>query len=348
MVGASDAVYRMEPSTARCPACHATQSVVLYTVRAEEAAQHYVRRETDPDRHDALRAHIGVLWGAEAADVMRCTACGFGFAHPYVAGDESFYTLAYERTSYPDWKWEYEQTLGVLRSLQAGFDEPPALLEVGAGDGAFVKRVAPSLTPKERVVCTEYSAYGRREIERYGIECLDRDVRDLPLDTYGGRFDVICLFQVLEHLDRLDALFEHLGALAAVRGHLFLAVPNDQRIAFNERSGALLDLPPNHIGRWTREAFEAIAGRHGWRIEAHEIEPEGPRAKAANFAEFRYMRVRQSAGALAQRAERLPQPIRRPAQAALAVAYALGRPRALAELVRTPGLGNHQWVHLSR
>ena len=347
-MGLPDGSYRMEPSGARCPACHATRSATLYTVGAEEAAQHYVRRELHPERHDDLRAHVAALWGGPTCDVVRCGACGFGFADPYVAGDEAFYTLAYDRTGYPDWKWEYERTLDVLRPLRAASGEPVTLLEVGAGDGAFVRRVAPALTPKDHVVTTEFSAYGRREIERHGIECLDRDVRDLPLDAYGGRFDVLCLFQVLEHLDRLDALFEHLGALAAPAAHLFIAVPNDRRITFNERSGALLDLPPNHIGRWTRPAFGAVADRHGWRIEAHDVEPEGAGAKAANFAEYRYMRVRQSPGSLAQRAERLPSPVRRPAQAALAVAYAFARPRALAELVRAPDLGNHQWVHLSR
>ena len=337
--------YRLEPRDAPCPACHATSSVLLYAVAVEDAAQHYVRRELEPERHDALRAHIETLWGGLGAEVLRCRACGFGFADPFVAGDERFYTLAYQRTGYPGWKWEFERTLAALRSVLPDLEGEPRVLEVGAGDGAFVKALAPALVPKGRVLCTEFSAYGRAEIERYGIECVAVDVRDLEA---GEPFGVVCMFQVLEHLDRLDDLFRHLGTVTAPGARLFAAVPNDRRIAFDERHGGLLDLPPNHVGRWTRPAFQAIAARHGWAVLEHETEPDGAASRALGFGTYRYMRRRQVPGSLAQRAERLPGPARKAAQAALAGAYLAGAPGALAALVTATDLGAHQWVHLRR
>ncbi len=84
--------YQLTPVEACCPVCTNEHNLLLYSVEAEQSAQHYVLRETAPERHDALRAHIEALWQQPTCDVVRCTACGFCFARPYVAGDERFYT----------------------------------------------------------------------------------------------------------------------------------------------------------------------------------------------------------------------------------------------------------------
>lgn len=339
--------YRLNQVTARCPACHTDHAEQLWRVEAAEAAQHYVLREVHPARHRALRDHIESLWGASTCDVLRCTDCGFGFAHPFVAGDAQFYALAYDRTGYPAWKWEYDRTVKALD--QADLPAAFSLLEIGAGDGAFLRRVTPSQTPRDRVLATEFSDYGRRSIEALGVRCVAHDVRALPLDAPGAPFDVVCLFQVLEHLDGLDALAAHLAALTAPNGHLFAAVPNAERIAFNERHGSLLDMPPNHVGRWTRAAFGALAARHGWYVEAHEVEPERLSSQLRQLVVYRYMRRRQDARSLANRVERISNPALRTALriATAAVSGLTALPTAAA-LARRGDLGDTQWVHLRR
>ena len=339
--------YALDPVAAECPACHAERAERLYCVDAAQAAQHYVLRETAPDRHRALRTHIVELWGGETCDVLRCCACGFGFAHPFRAGDARFYELAYERTGYPADKWEYRRTLEAID--RADLPDDFSLLEVGAGDGAFLSRVTPARTSPGCVLATEFSDYGRRAIEALGVACLAEDVRAIPADVAGAPFDVICMFQVLEHLDRIDDLFEHLGRLSAQDGHVFIAVPNAARIAFNEANGSLLDLPPNHVGRWTRAAFDALSERHGWHVATREIEPEGARAKVQEMVMYRYMRRRQTSGSAANRVERLQSaPLRRAFQVGVAASYGLAAVPTIARMVWHDGLGASQWVHLRR
>lgn len=342
--------YPLTPTAARCPVCASRTAVRLISVTAAEAAQHHVLREADPVRHRELSAHVEELWGQPACDVVRCTECGFGFAWPYVAGDARFYALASGRPSYPSWRWEFGRTLQELRErVRRGELRGFTLLEVGAGAGAFVRCVVPELTPGDNVVCTELSGPGRAEIERYGIRCLSEEVHHLSTAEHGGRFDVLCLFQVLEHLDRLDELFALLGGMSTSRAHLFISVPNDARTTFNELHGSLLDMPPNHIGRWNRNSFEVMARRHGWRVAGHEVEPDAPRAKLVEHAAFRYMRRRQSPGTWANRIERMaPSPLRRALQGAAAAAYLLGSPGALSARLRSAGLGSAQWVHLEK
>jgi SAM-dependent methyltransferase len=342
--------YSLRPKSSTCPVCSSRQGLILYSVDAAQAAQHYILREVDQERHDALRGHIESQWAQPTCDVVRCGSCGFVFADPFVAGDARFYELAYQRTGYPKWKWEFQQTRDALAALQAdGQLGEFQLLEIGAGNGAFVKRIAPSLTPKENVLCTEFSEYGRDAIEQYGIRCVSQDVRSLPRDEFSGRFDVICMFQVLEHVDRLDELFQQLAAISRSTGHLFIGVPNDRRIEFNELHGSLLDMPPNHVGRWNRTAFEHIARRHGWRIADFASEREPAMNKVRQFAAYRYGRKSQDRRSLANRVNRLAVGrLKRGLQAVVAGGYlALALPQLIA-LVSGADLGDAQWVHLTK
>lgn len=338
----------MSASALLCPACGSAGASFLREVSAAEAAQHYVLREREPERHDALRAHLHRLWGQGTCAIRQCSTCRFTFADPHVAGDERFYTLAYERSGYPQEKWEYQLTEKNIRSIAETTSAPLRLLEIGAGDGAFVRRLVPSLIPPERVLCTEFSAYGREQIERLGIHCVAEDVRALE-DPPEGPFNTICLFQVLEHLDQPDDVFAALTRLSTPDAHLFIAVPNERRIAYNEAHESLLDMPPNHVGRWTRAAFEAVAMRHPWRLVEHEVESGRPKEQVIGHATYRYMRQRQRPGTLAHYVEHVkPRPLRRALQAAAAGLYALGSARAIAELIRDPTLGDSQWVHFER
>jgi SAM-dependent methyltransferase len=342
--------YWLTPITARCPVCFSQIGHTLYSVDTKQAAQHFVLKEVNPKRHDALRSLIESLWDSPTCDVVRCIGCTFCFAYPFRAGDEGFYNLAYAHHSgsYPSSRYEFERTLESLRSLNLGDFH---LFEVGAGDGAFIKRVAPELTQKENVLTTEYSDYGREAIESYGIACLQQDIRSLP-DEHVGRFSVVCMFQVLEHLDELEQLFVSLGRLFKESSHLFISVPNGKRIEFNELNGALLDMPPNHVGRWNRKSFEVIAKRHGWHVLEHEIEEQGLKSRAIDYLTSRYRRKRQEKHTLANTVERLPTSptVKRGLQAATCGLYALAPAslRKLYALLKTRDLGQTQWIHLHK
>lgn len=337
--------YALSPLSAECPVCGCCEGRLLYAVNATEAAGHYVTKGEDPDRHEALRRHIGSLWKGDRCEIVRCTNCGLSFAHPYEAGDVTFYTLAYERTGYPEWKWEFQITRDTLQKLRL---RDFHLLEVGAGNGAFVQRVAPSLTPKDHVLTTEFSDYGARAIRDYGISCLSEDFRSLCQPAMNGRFDVVCLFQVLEHLDRLDTLFAQINQFTKPAAHVFFAVPNGRIIEFNEQHEGLLDMPPNHIGRWTREAFSIFGKRHGWSLAAHEIEPESLSSKFKLFVKYRVYRARQKEGTLVWRAKRLRNRFaRKLAMTAIVPLYALSAAPLLVKL-KTPDFGHSQWVHFIR
>jgi len=336
--------YDEEPIEAACPVCGCMRGRQLWSVDSRQSARHFVLPEADPQRHEELASHIGSLWQSDRCRVVRCDCCRFCFSWPFVAGDARFYALAYPNHGYPKWKWEYDAALDWIAEGQTSQRN---LLEIGAGNGAFAAALIKRGFPKERIVCTEFSAGGRAAINELGIRCLPDDVRNLSGPDWDGRFDLVCMFQVLEHMDRLDELFARLAVLIRLGGRLIAAVPNPAMIEFNELNGALRDMPPCHVGRWNAETFDQIGRRFGFHLSNSAVEPGRWMSMAKQFVGYRLLQHSQTPGSWANRAFRVRRrPLRRAAQAAMMFVAAIGAVRPLLRLHR--GLGNAMIVSLVR
>ena len=252
---------------AECPVCSSERTQTLYSLSAQEAAQHHVLREGNPQRNHELSCHIGKLWGGRDCSVRQCKDCGFCFADPYVSGDATFYNLAYERSEYPRNKWEFERTVRELSSINFRAER---VLDVGAGFGFFLDKIVDIHVPRSGITALEYSDEAIKTLRGKGYFALQEDLRTANLVQ---PFDAIFLFQVVEQMDGLDSLFARLFQLLRDDGLMFIAVPNPRCITFLEQNDSLLDIPPNHIGRWSPAAFQILGARHRLRLDRHEIEP---------------------------------------------------------------------------
>ena len=242
-----------------CPCCHGHAGTMRRRVGAEEAATHHVRPWADGPRNAALADHIRKLWGGDWCEIVDCNACGAATAVPFVAGDSQFYELAYGHTDwYPAYKWEFREALRLLGSA-GQLPRDLRVLEIGAGRGAFLRQIIARGVDPSGLAAVEYSTLARRSLVGLGIG----HVSDEPLSSSGvppewqESFHVVALFQVLEHLDDLDAKLELLRAWLCPDGRLLVAVPNQAWIRTNELNGALLDQPPTHITCFTSEALAA-------------------------------------------------------------------------------------------
>lgn len=257
--------------TTRCPACLGDNTKFKFSATATDAAQLLVIREGPyRERHDALVALIRKKWDGDCCEIRTCADCGFGFASPFVAGDGQFYNLAYPTVRYPTMKWEFAKTLEVLRRMST---RGATALDVAAGPGFFLDLCVPEFFAAHSVMATEFNEEPLRRLRSRGYGALSADLRGPEFDAHQGTFDFIFLFQVIEHLDDLDGLFTRLAELSKPAGTIFIAVPNIGWIRYREEMGLLKDLPPIHIGRWTPEAFSAVASRHGLIVKDHQVEP---------------------------------------------------------------------------
>jgi 2-polyprenyl-3-methyl-5-hydroxy-6-metoxy-1,4-benzoquinol methylase len=257
-----------------CPACRGTDTTVERTHTVAAAAEHLVPETRDRDRNERLRSELAALFGSDHVDVRRCSGCGFWFASPYVSGTPEIYNLITEgHELYPAERFEFGLTIEALPRMNLD------LLEIGGGDGAFLRK-ARSAGLTGRACATEYDDGSLASLASIpGVETFAMSPQELAAAA-PGTFDAVCMFQVLEHMDRSDEVFTALRTLTKPDGQLFIGVPNDASVTWQEEQTGFWEMPPNHIGRWTRPAIESIASRHGFRVLDHRYE------EAGNFAEL--------------------------------------------------------------
>ena len=331
---------------ARCPACYGNSLNCSWTASLSDAAQHFVRAEADSQRNEILKQHIEKLWGNPTCDIMYCKKCGLGFAHPFIAGDEDFYNLAYPGTpGYPTTKWEFTRTIQDLLLPHRDDIHAARFLEIGSGVGNFLLYLAQAGVYKKNIVALEYNSESLRILRERGFNGQASDIFSLS----EGHFDFIFMFQVLEHMDKLDEIFTRLCQLLNQNGHLYLSVPNPNIINFSEQHESMLDMPPNHISRWSKEAFEAILERHNLRIEQYEIEKGSIFSVCLNDLKYYTLRKSMSANTLASIANSQNFPaLRKTLLAGTALIYLFKRlPLWLRTLGSFQELGNSIWLKIA-
>ncbi|GAB3927640.1 class I SAM-dependent methyltransferase [Mucilaginibacter myungsuensis] len=277
--------YSYSKHTATCPICGNSDNKLLYKISSDEAAAQCMVVQPAWRKADAqvkAAKSIERLWGGKTASVVGCTKCGVVFADPFVSGDAEFYNVVTHSDNSVDynkiplnWKWEFDKTFNTLSSLYKN-GQNIQLLEIGASIGDFAIG-ASKLIPKENILCLEYSEKAVERIKNVGIKAMSDDFRELKdRPEHIAKYDVICLFQVLEHLDRMDDTFETFNKLIKPGGHLFIGVPNDKNIKFNELNGGLLDIPPNHLIRFNKHSFKLLGQKYNWQLKELCVQPYTP------------------------------------------------------------------------
>jgi 2-polyprenyl-3-methyl-5-hydroxy-6-metoxy-1,4-benzoquinol methylase len=214
------------------------------------AAEHFVARERDRERYEALVDHLRALWRQDYVEGHVCPSCGFGFAVPFVGGDADFYALAYAGDPhYPRDRWEFGRTLVTLK--QPEFARHLHVLEIGAGHGAFLDRVRGLGEHEIAAADYDHGAVGR--LREKGYNAIAGSIRDVSTTGY----DVVCCFQTLEHMADLDQVFHDLRRILAPSGSVFLSVPNGEAAALQEDVTGFWDMPPGHVGRWKSHCYSA-------------------------------------------------------------------------------------------
>ena len=254
-----------------CPVCAGGKLITDRLFPVVMAAQHFAPRRANPQLHHLLQIKLQKLWNTEQPVLRRCVDCRFGFPVPYVAGDPEFYNLASGGNQhYPAWRWEFGLT---LKELPAG----QILLECGAGDGMFLRHVS-----GYRRIALEYNQGALAKLRALGVEALAQNVTD-----FHGHADVICIFQTMEHLAPVEPVFTAFRRILAPRGDLFMSLPNGDAIDAQERLTGLLDMPPNHVGRWYPETIYAAARRFGFDLVRFEVNKPRRLGTAWLYAQYR-------------------------------------------------------------
>jgi hypothetical protein len=181
-------------------------------------------------------------------------------------------------------------------------------------------------------------------LKQAGFRTLSLSLQELAREEGHASYAVICLFQTLEHMADVQGAFGAITRLLSLDGHVFISVPARAATEVQEELTGYLDLPPNHVGRWTRSAFEAITQQHGLEVVEWELEPAALPVLAWRLAVYAVQAKAYDEESLAGRVNAVQNRwIRGPAKRVVALAY---MPRMLASWRRlSPKI---QWVHIQR
>ena len=288
----------MKKILSTCPLCSCNTATQLWQTSCSEQASHFLSPLANRDKHEKLKNHIKYLQKSSFISLNKCSACTFIYSFPNFAGDKKFYDLIFSDTNkYPQNRWEFIESIEIIKKSKF---VNPKILEIGSGDGAFIRKlVKKRITTKNSITAIEYSIYGKSKIKNFGIECLSIDIKDNKNILPHEKYDFICLFQVLEHLDNIHKLIDRLKNLLTKKGEILIAVPNDKIIAFNELNGALLDMPPNHIGRWSKKTFIKYCNLNNLILIDHKVEPFTLKNFLFMFFSYRFLRKAQKEKSIA-------------------------------------------------
>lgn len=207
-------------------------------------------------------------------EMCRCQSCSLEFAWPMramsaveYATDVDYDVFRALGESSPEtvlW-WGHREFIRRFHGAQSD-GQHKKLLDIGCGTGAFVSY---SLSHG-------YDAYGldfdtaslsvawknpelKKRVFHGNAQAMKSSLPDF-------KFDVVTLFEVLEHVDDIHSFMRQIQELLSPGGIIVIYVPLGNRwsLRFNKREPA--DYPPNHLTRWTVKSLRVLLGRFGFSV----------------------------------------------------------------------------------
>lgn len=196
---------------------------------------------------------------------LRCSSCELIFAETMTAGDEEFYSQheVYKYSSPDDARSQklfFQRTpffKKELKQIRSG----GSLLDVGCGYGGLVSY---AVDLGLNAVGIDFNAQ-QIEIGQSVFQLTENQIYYAnsnalqEMISNNVKFDCICLFEVLEHVDDPRNLIQQAIGLLEDDGTILISCPNEDRLQPTGR--VYVDYPPHHLTRWKPSTLQAMMER---------------------------------------------------------------------------------------
>lgn len=175
-----------------------------------------------------------------------CAESDIKFFYPLVSGSEDFY----EKLQQFDWyymneKYEYTYASKFIK-------ESDHLLEIGCGNGFFAQKIS-----VQKYVGLEFSQKAQLTAQNQGLTVLNETIKEHSVNN-SSKYNVVCAFQVLEHISDINSFIENSLECLVPGGLLIYSVPNaDSFIATTKNP--ILNMPPHHLSWWSTLSLKYVA-----------------------------------------------------------------------------------------
>jgi len=193
-------------------------------------------------------------------ELLCCNKCGLKFFHPAVTGSEEFYEkLQKFEWYYLEDKYEYDFAGKFI-------DDKTSVLEIGCGKGRFAEVIA-----AKKYTGLEFSQKAVSMARQRGLNVISESVEE-HAEGNSQQYDVVCSFQVLEHVSEINKFLENAIECLKPGGLFMITVPSADSFMSFARNG-ILNMPPHHVSWWHDSTLRYVAKMFGLEMVDLHHEP---------------------------------------------------------------------------
>ena len=206
--------------------------------------------------------------------ILMCKDCRLSFTDPMQAGDRTFYKgcIVYERTDSVTIS-EHSRSAAKKsnRRLLGLIPKEGRVLDIGCGLGVFVKYALEQGYDAYGVDFNDEHIHLGQKVLGLGERLILGDVKDLHnRNCFSKSFDLITLFEVIEHVEDPGQLIKSTYKMLSKGGLLAISCPNEAR--WQPTGRVFADYPPHHLTRWRPDTLRSFLGNHGFEHIKTELD----------------------------------------------------------------------------
>ncbi len=169
----------------------------------------------------------------------------------------------------------YQEILETIKKHKV-LDNAKTLLDVGCGMGHFLQIVSQSF-PQMETCGTDFSIEGLQVAkELVPNATFEQDDILCSNSEYVGKFDVVCCFEVLEHLLMPEMALQNIVNYCKLDGCVVVGVPNGR-----------LDTYEGHIQFWSPESWDTFLKKNLQDLSVQTLQIENDRTNLALISQYK-------------------------------------------------------------
>lgn len=204
-----------------------------------------------------LKIDVSRFFETDTIQIFECLDTGYKFYYPYnISGDDKLYEdLQKIGGYYSTWKWEHDMAFAQIKT-------DDKVLEVGCGDGGFISKLKAA---KINCYGLELNKKAVEVCRKKGLAVADELLEEHKVN-HSNFYDVVCSFQVLEHISDVRSYINDSIDVTKVGGKIIFGVPNNNPFIYKRDVYHTLNLPPHHMGLWSEEAFKKLENYYNMKL----------------------------------------------------------------------------------
>lgn len=195
------------------------------------------------------KAHFGydikAMHPPKLINFNHCENCDLEYFWPSFVADSDFYSY------FEKYNWYYLKEKPEFEIASNYIRKTDLVLEIGSGEGNFAKHIK-----SKSYTGLELNSEAVVVAKKNGLNVKREDLFNYARTS--KKYDVVCMFQLLEHIDNVGIFLKKAISLLKKDGLLIISVPSNESL-MGMAVNHTLNLPPHHQTRWSDECLQNIA-----------------------------------------------------------------------------------------